>query len=53
MLLPVDGYSVGEYPIVARLLKRIGMYRATMYAGRDLPCGFDSGSHVVTVIKVC
>ena len=28
------------------------MYRAAKYAGRDLPCAFDSGSHIVTAIKM-
>ena len=28
------------------------MYRAAKYAGGDLPCAFDSGSHIVTAIKM-
>ena len=39
------GNAVNLLPIV--------MYRAAKYAGRDLPCAFDSGVHIVTEVKVC
>ena len=47
----------GEYwpSVVLHGLAALGpvMYRAAKNAGRDLPCAFDSGGHVVTAIKVC